>query len=229
MSEDQQQLKDLFNMFGDELKTLVTTIHEDTNMEDEHFATVVSNGIVGAMDSSVKALQVIKTNALVDQQIESEKNRTTFINEDIELKKEQKYTVIAKRKREQGATVNEDGTITYSNDGTSQIEKQIALLEKQAEKVVKDIWFTDKQGINMDKQVIHNCIIQAMDKAEGYNMGIGNAGLIPSQAMHTNFFIQNKALLIEAGIEFTENGEAKLGDIVLGTFNIAANATQSSS
>jgi predicted HNH restriction endonuclease len=240
MAIDTSDLKIIFNMFSEELKTLVTQIQTETNMEDEHFSSIVSQGIASAMDSSVRALQVYKSNELIDEQIDSQKERTTLIKEqtdtetqkaklveqDKNLRLEQIYTIKAKRKREQGATVDSDGVITYASDKSSQVENQIELLKKQTLKVIKDTTYIEKQGTNMDKQVKQNCIIQAMDKAEGYNMGIGNAGLIPSQDMHTNFFVQNKALMLEGGVTFDGN-IAKLGDVTLGTFNIAASATES--
>jgi len=322
MAVDTTDLKTIFSMFATELEQVVANIQTETNMEDEYFAQVVSQGIVGAMDSSVRTLDVLKRNELVDEQIDTEKKRrasvehdikikaqqelsekikngvvaieytydtetetglttqdysvanadgntitgasyetatdgtksiyeiqkdtesekTDLVKNDAKLKKQQTYTVVAKRKREQGATVDDTGNISYTTDKSSHIEKQIELLGEQIDKVEADRKYVKAQKTNMDKQVRHNAIIQAMDKAEGYNMGIGSAGLIPDQAMHTNFFIQNKALMLEAGVEFDDAGNATLvreevdseGNVTrttesLGKFDIAASASESSS
>jgi hypothetical protein len=52
MAIDTSDLKIIFNMFSEELKTLVTQIQTETNMEDEHFSSIVSQGIASAMDST---------------------------------------------------------------------------------------------------------------------------------------------------------------------------------
>lgn len=216
MAVNNDDLKSIFKMFNDETFAQLKVFQADTQMEDEHLATVLGETIRGAMGSSVGALEVYKKLEVMDK--------------DKEIKTQTAYTIIAKRKREQGATVAQDGTITYTADKSSQIENQIELLKKQALKVIADTTFVGKQGANMDLQVRHNCIIQAMDAAQGYNMGIGNAGLIPSQDMHTNFFVQNKALMCNAGVDFSATGEASFtpdgadASIVLGTFKVDVTA-----
>jgi len=129
---------------------------------------------------------------LTRRQTELAKKQTDSVGKDIENKTEQKYTVIAKRKRELGATTDKNGKISYTKDKSSLIEKQIEYQGSQTT-------YIGKQGTNLDKQVKQNCLIQAMDKLEGYNMGIGNAGLIPNSTMHTNFFSIAKTLVEEGG------------------------------
>lgn len=210
MAVDNTDLKSIFSMFTDELFTKVKDLQADTQMEDEHLATIVSEGVKSAMDSSVKALQVYKTNSLIDKQTLTEVQKALLVTADASVKNAQKISIEADKTRKD-----------------TQATKQNALLDKQALKVAADITFVGKQGTNMDKQVKQNCIIQAMDKAEGYNQGIGQAGLIPSQDMHTNFFIQNKALMLEGGVVFSATGKATLNGIVLGTYNVSPTASES--
>ena len=265
-------------MFNDNLVEALTTLQQNTQMEDEHFSTVAGAGFQGAMDNSVKTIATFKNNELADARISNER-KLGLIRDQQELAERLKnggisYTYIYYKSyfNKDGArfdtteyfTGDEIDTVTISEDvegvltdfiynlfediyrikdktlsnGTqkSNYEAQRDLILKQFEKVKADITFVGKQGTNMDKQVMQNCIIQAMDKAEGYNQGIGQAGLIPSQAMHTNFFIQNKALLVEGGVTFVETGTgtgedpyvttAMLGEIELGVFVVNPTATE---
>lgn len=88
--EDTSDLKNLFQMFSTELKTTIQDVQSISHLEQEHFATIVSEGIVGAMNSSVNALRVLKANkemilnneldrVLKDAQIETEKKRALDI------------------------------------------------------------------------------------------------------------------------------------------------------
>jgi hypothetical protein len=243
MSINLTDFKDIYKDINDDFFARLKDLQESTQMEDESLAKIASNGYASGMATSVEVLKALKQNALVDAQIESETKRALDIasstsvrdiqstkdllvkDEEINIRKENIYTIIAKRKREQGVTES-NGTLTYTNDLSSHIENQIDLLKKQVLKVEGDTTYTQHQTSNMDMQVRHNVIIQAMDKAATYNMGIGNAGLIPTAAMHTNFFVQNKALMADAGIKFATDGTTSFtpdnstSSITLGTFNV---------
>ncbi len=208
MAIDTTDLSTINKLFNTNLVEALTSLQENTQMEDEHFATVAGAGFQSAMDNSVRAIGTFKHNELITKQVVTETNKALLVVADTGVKVSQKFSIDADVVRKDNQAV-----------------KQNLLLDKQALKVVQDTVFSLKQGVNMDKQVQQNCIIQAMDKAEGYNMGIGTAGLIPSQDMHTNFFIQNKALMLHGGITFNENGEAVYDNIVLGTYNVSPTAS----
>ena len=55
----------------------------------------------------------------------TESEKKALVTADKNLKKHQMYSVIAQRKRQQGATVDDNGNITYTSDNSSLIEKQI--------------------------------------------------------------------------------------------------------
>ena len=202
--QDTTDLKNIFSAFSSELKTLVIGIQQETNMEDEYFSNVVSQGIIGAMDSSVRAMSVFKDNSLKDEQI---------------------ITIQAERKRNLGVTVDENGVLQFSTDGNSTIEKQQQLLAQQIAKTTADKNFVETQKTEMEAQVKHNAIIKAMDALADYVMGLGGGGLIPSSSMHTNFFAQNKILLLEAGATFSGNTIQWKG-VNIATFDTAATATK---
>ncbi|MFW9625373.1 MAG: hypothetical protein ACMV1K_01410 [Sulfurospirillum sp.] len=212
MSIDTTDLKTLYKLFNDDAFTKLQEFQKEIQIEDEYLATVLGATVQASISGSINALELYKRMELMD--------------EDKENKIQTNLTLVAKRVRELGATVGTDGELVYSSDMSSYIENQIDLVKKQILKVAQDTTFVIKQGANMDLQVRHNCIIQGMDAAQGYNLGIGNAGLIPSQDMHTNFFIQNKALMLNAGISFDENGLATLKPdnkdtvINLGTYKV---------
>lgn len=212
MTIDTTNLQRLYKLFNDEAFSKLQEFQREIQMEDEHLATVLGETIRASITGCVSALELYK--------------RIEVMDEDKEQKKQTTLTIIAKRVREQGAMIGEDGALLYSTDMSSYMENQIELLKKQILKVVEDTGFVVKQGKNMELQVRHNCIIQGMDASQGYNMGIGNAGLIPSQDMHTNFFIQNKALMLNAGIVFDANGLASFTPdnqqnvIELGTYKV---------
>jgi hypothetical protein len=201
---DKEDLKQILNMFGTEVKTLVLDIQQETNMEDEYFSNVVSQGIIGAMDSSVRALSVFKDNTLKDEQI---------------------LTVKAERQRNLGVTVDANGVLNFSSEGNSTIEKQQQLLAEQIKKMIADKNFIETQKTEMEAQVKHNAVIKAMDALADYVMGLGGGGLIPSSSMHTNFFAQNKILLLEAGATF-EGNILQWKGVNIATFDTAATATK---
>ncbi len=237
--EAQMEDEHLSTVLGEVVKASISGsigAYEAYNKKGLILAQITSEGKRAAdiaSTTSVRDAQSTKDLAVKTAQITSEGKRAAVMEEDANIKKQTAYTIIAKRKREQGV-VESSGTLSYSNDKTSQIENQIELLKKQASKVTADTGFVGKQGTNMDMQVRHNCIIQAMDAAQGYNMGIGNAGLIPSQSMHTNFFVQNKALMLNAGVSFSGNDARFTPDgttqsVTLGTYSVDVGTLSESS
>ncbi len=130
---DNTNLKLIFNMFGEEVKKLVTQIHTETNMEDEHFATVVSGAVVGAMDSSVRALQVYKANSFTDTQIDLNKEKleqtrrmTPFILDGARIDnntKEQKF--ISEQIRNGGISFTYEFYRSYIDDVGNKIETNL--------------------------------------------------------------------------------------------------------
>ena len=133
MATTDEDLKQTFKMFGDEVKALVLDIYTTTNMEDEHFATVVSQGIVGAMDSSVRALQVYKANEATDttiainkEKLEQERRTTPFRLDMMRIQNntlEQKY--FTEQLRNGGVSFTYTFYRSYIDDVGNKVETQL--------------------------------------------------------------------------------------------------------
>jgi hypothetical protein len=67
MAVDTKELKTVFTMFSEEIKILVTDIKEETQMEDEHFSTVVSQAISSAVQNSPRALEALYNVKLIEE------------------------------------------------------------------------------------------------------------------------------------------------------------------
>jgi hypothetical protein len=255
MAVTNDQINGYYDNFLTKGKTTLIELFNAGNMSGEEQANVISTLLDSAMRNSLSAIELGSKLELLDKQvvdIESsikvreeqstqdllnkqaqkilldkqqltETKKATLVEADTELKKHQRYSVIAQRKRQQGVGVDDDGNITYDSDGFSLVEKQIA-------KVQADKEFVDTQKTEMEKQVKHNAIIKGMSSMSDYVMGIGNAGLQPSQAMHTNFFSGHKILFLEAGASIDSSGNVtyKIGDTThtIAKFDTGATATQ---
>ena len=76
MAIDVTDLSLVYETFLDKSTDKLKDLQIATQMEDEHFAGAVSNVIASAMENSIRSLQVIKTNELIDAQIATERKRT---------------------------------------------------------------------------------------------------------------------------------------------------------
>ncbi len=215
-NEHKDDVNIYFDNFLTKSKTILQELFTDGDMGGEDKANVISAVIGKCIDASLKAPNL-------RMQLGTETEKKLLVTADKNLKVHQMYSVIAQRKRHQGCTVTDAGVFTYTSDGTSLIEKQIL-------KVEADKNFVTTQKTEMEKQVKQNAIIKGMDSMSDYVMGIGNAGLKPSQAMHTNFFAGHKILFLEAGAIIDNAGAVsyKIGDITyqIATFDTNAGATE---
>jgi hypothetical protein len=237
MAVTNDQINGYYDNFLTKGKATLIELFNAGNMSGEEQAGVISTLLDSAMRNSLSAIRLgaeldimaeqkeseKKKASLIDKQVATETKKASLVEADTELKKHQRYSVIAQRKRQQGATVDTNGNITYSSDGSSLIEKQI-------DKVQADKDFVVTQKTEMEKQVKHNAIIKGMSSMSDYVMGIGGAGLQPSQAMHTNFFSGHKILFLEAGASIDSSGNVtyKIGDTThtIAKFDTGATATQ---
>jgi hypothetical protein len=214
-TEHKDDINIYYDNFLSKSKTTLQEFFNDGDMSGEDKANVISAVVGKCIDASLKAPNL-------RSQLDTESEKKALVTADKNLKKHQMYSVIAQRKRQQGATVDDNGNITYTSDNSSLIEKQIT-------KVQADKEFVTTQKTEMEKQVKHNAIIKGMDSMSDYVMGIGNAGLKPSQAMHTNFFAGHKILFLEAGATIDNAGAVtyKIGDTTyqIATFDTGASAT----
>ena len=150
----------------DKLKDLQTA----TQMEDEHFAGAVSNVIASAMENSIRSLQVIKTNELIDAQIATERKRTLDV-----------VSTTAVR--------DANSTVDVINKG-----KQGLLYDKQALKLIADTLFVEKQTLELGRSVEFNNNIKALDSYADMIGTMGAGGLVISSDMWTTFFEMVHAL-----------------------------------
>jgi hypothetical protein len=222
MAITNDQINGYYDNFLAKGKTTLLELIQTGDMSGEEQAGVISKLLSDSMANSLNAIKLSAELELTDSRKKTEDKKALLVVADTELKKHQKYSVIAQRKRQQGCTVSDAGVFTYTSDNSSLIEKQIT-------KVGKDAEFVNTQKEEMAKQVKHNAIIKGMESMSDYVMGIGNAGLKPSQAMHTNFFAGGKILFLEAGAKIDSAG-AVTYDIngttqTIATFDTGATAT----
>ncbi|MBE0498578.1 MAG: hypothetical protein IBX43_04975 [Campylobacterales bacterium] len=72
-------IETIIDNISDKMFTRIKTLQEDTQMEDEHFATVVSTAITGSIDAAIRIVELNKRNELVDKQIATETNKALDI------------------------------------------------------------------------------------------------------------------------------------------------------
>ena len=80
MAIDTKDMETIFDNFLDKTTQKITTLYNDTNMEDEHFATIAGTVISTSMNSSVNAYESIKRCQLIDKQIITEEKKALDIS-----------------------------------------------------------------------------------------------------------------------------------------------------
>ncbi|PID47318.1 MAG: hypothetical protein CR967_04585, partial [Proteobacteria bacterium] len=151
-----------------------------------------------------------KRNRVLESQYSMEMEKKYLIQEEKSVKREQKYTIIAKRKTEQGVTSADKWGINYMGNQCGYKDgAQTMLLCKQKEKVSKDIEYTNTQKTKLEEQVRHNALIQAADKQADYILGLGQGGLMPKAIQHANFYSTLNHLTSEVGLYLNAN----IGDL----------------
>lgn len=163
---DTKDLETILDVFNTKTKDLLLQISTETNMEDEHFATVTSETIKNSFDSSVRALQIYKQNELVEQQILAEQIKngglhftyTYYVSTDAE--------VVAGTKK-----VGDVKTKTLATGTT----KSIYELEMETEK-------------NRANGFIDNLRIKRAEQLSNTIFGLGAGGLKPNASLWGQFF-----------------------------------------
>ncbi|MGB3988525.1 MAG: hypothetical protein WBK67_02410 [Minisyncoccales bacterium] len=79
MAVDTTDLSAIYEEFLTKGISKLTDLQNDTQMEDEHLATAAAAIISAAMENSTRTLQTLKSNQLIDAQIETEKKKTLDI------------------------------------------------------------------------------------------------------------------------------------------------------
>ena len=150
----------------DKLKDLQTA----TQMEDEHFAGAVSAVITAAMENSIRSLQVVKTNELIDAQIATETKKALDV-----------ASTTASR--------DANSTVDVINKG-----KQGLIYDQQVLKLIADTAFVQKQTLELGNSVIFNNNIKALDSYADMIGTMGAGGLVISSDMWSKFFAMVHAL-----------------------------------
>jgi len=114
-----------YDNFIDKGVEKLTTLFHEGNMSGEEQASVISTLLDSSMKNSLGAIE---------------------LGYKLEFSDAQTKTEIMKQKRQYGATVGCDGNITYSTDGKSVIEKQIAGFDKSN---LKSILQSFQQAVGM--------------------------------------------------------------------------------
>ncbi len=143
MAIDTDDLKSIFKMFSSELTGAIKNIQDISHLEQENFSDIVSKGLVGAMDSSVKALQVFKQDSLQQQETTSLVNYRTIqgnvLNGELAIKQAQSTKDLSVK----------DAEITYKTKQGSALDAEIAI--KQAEST-ENVLIKKKQQAQIERQ-----------------------------------------------------------------------------
>ena len=218
-----KEIDTIFDNFLTKTIKKIELLYFETNMEDEHFATVASNVIASAMETSVNAYVSLKKSGLIDQQIAmsvaqeaTELNKALDIasstavrnaqsEKDLEIKSKDmllKDQQIAMSVAQEATELNKALDIASSTavrdaqSGQDLLNKeaQRQLLLKQALKLAADTLFTARQTFELSRSVEFNNQIKALDSYADMIGTMGAGGLVISGDMWDTFFALIKSL-----------------------------------
>ncbi|MDQ7044720.1 MAG: hypothetical protein Q9M32_02235 [Sulfurimonas sp.] len=158
------ELASIYDIFLEKGMLKLEELQAETGMEDEYLAVASAKIIDGAMVNAVNAISVLKKNALIDKQIDTEDKKALDIVSTTTVRNAQS-----------------------SKDLLVKAE-QIKMSVKQQAKVHADTLFTDEQRLQLGISVTYNNRLKVF---QDYGDTLGNIGLggfvIPS-SMWTTYF-----------------------------------------
>lgn len=170
MAIDITDLSLIYDTFLTKSTDKLANLQTATQMEDEHFAGAVSTVIAAAMENSIRSLQVIKTNQLLDAQIATELNKAIDVAS----------TTAVRNSNSNADIINKT--------------KQGVLLDKQALKLIVDTLFVEKQTLELGRSVEFNNNIKALDSYADMIGTMGAGGLVISSDMWSTLFAMIQVL-----------------------------------
>ncbi|MDQ7067740.1 MAG: hypothetical protein Q9M40_07095 [Sulfurimonas sp.] len=197
------ELASIYDIFLEKGMLKLEELQAKTGMEDEYLAVASAKIIDGAMVNAVNAISVLKKNALIDKQIDTEDKKaldivstTTVRNaqssKDLLVKAEQIKMSVKQQATEDKKALDIVSTTTVRNAQSSKDllvkAEQIKMSVKQQAKVHADTLFTDEQRLQLGISVTYNNRLKVF---QDYGDTLGNIGLggfvIPS-SMWTTYF-----------------------------------------
>lgn len=216
------ELEIILNTFKPFIKDTLAEIQNSHNLSDDVVGNIISQTVLGSIQSSVSYIEVKKRVTLIEKQKDD-------LQASIDLKTEQKIYKQAERLRNLGVSLF-NNALRLDTSGKSVAEQNIALLKNQTLKVLADKTSTENKDKLLKDQVLHNVAIQNMKSQSDFINAVTLNGLVPNQEMYTNFFLNSKALLYYQGATIGTDGKVKIkvndSDVELGTFKVDAQAVK---
>ena len=137
MAIETADIETIINNLSNSLLEKLTALQQDTQMEDEHFATTVSSAIVSSVEGGIKLAGLAKQNALIDK--------------DIALKSQQIAESVARVTRENSQSSKEllvmDKDIALKSQ---QIAESVARVTNAGSESTAKVILTNRQVIALD-------------------------------------------------------------------------------
>jgi len=207
-----EHLRGIFQMFGEELVAIISKIEKETNMEDEQLALIVSDGIVGSLDSSVRALNVYKQNEFTDTEIsmnreklEQSRRMTPFMLDGARIDnntKEQKY--ITEQLRNGGIKFEYTFYRSWIDDVGNKIETQ--LIDEDTITVPVEQTTINKDGITTTETINKEYILFRDYKR------VASKTIVPGTSLST---VELNNLKIIADTEYVNTQKTELSASVI--------------
>ena len=234
MAIDTTDLESIYDTFLTKTTDKLKSIYDETNMEDEHYAQALGVVITGAMENSVRSMDVVKRGELVDKQVITEEKKALDIvsstsvrdaqsTQDLLNKASEKSridaqtTLIGKQEitEEKKALDIENSTTLKTNASVQDIlnkQKQVELFAQQIFKSQADEAFVNEQKLQLIASVSWNNKIKALSSYADMIGTIGAAGLTVKAPQWTLFFDMIHSLIEASDTYYADIGLVNIQD-----------------
>jgi len=173
----------------------LTELQKNTQMEDESLARASSNIIIGAMQSSTRALEVFKKNELInkdllikDQQLLSSELQNGGVSFT--------YTYYVAEDQE---VIDGDKEIGDVKTKTLVVGDGKSIYELQQEKLKADTEFVNEQKLQLGFSVVYNNRIKSLENYSDMIGNLGIGGFVISSDMWGSYFTMINDIYINSG------------------------------